>query len=108
MKRINTTLSVLAATLLIAAMPALSDEGTMGGVGSMGEQAQPGQKDECLLVAMDCGNKVDSIQQRIDRINKEISRGTDVYTADELKRLNEQLEDASKTLEFLINSSGGG
>lgn len=106
MKRISATLSVLAATLLIASMPALSDEGSMGGVGTMGEQAQSGQKDECLLVAMDCGNKVDSIQQRIDRLNKEISRGTDVYTQDELKRLERQLEDAQKSFDYIINNGG--
>jgi hypothetical protein len=56
---------------------------------------------------MNCGNQVDSIQQRIDRIKGEIGRGTAVYTNDELNRLDRELDEAVKTLEF-ENLSGGG
>ena len=89
-------LTLLAAALLILSVPVLADEGA---VDKMIDQGQQVNKNECLLVAKDCGNQVDTIQERIDRIKGEISRGTDVYTNDELRRLNRELEEANKTLE---------
>jgi TolA-binding protein len=102
MRCIIRKLSLLAAALMIAAVPALADEGSMD---KKIEQGQQVQKNECLLIAMNCADQVDTIQQRIERIKGEISRGTGVYTNDELRRLNRQLEDANKTLEDL--SAGG-
>jgi TolA-binding protein len=102
MRCIIKKLSLLTAALMIAAVPALADEGSMG---KKIEQGQQVQKNECLLIAMNCADQVDTIQQRIERIKGEISRGSGVYTNDELRRLNRQLEDANKTLEDL--SAGG-
>ena len=48
---------------------------------------------------MNCANQVDTIQQRIDRIQGEISRGSAVYSTEELKSLNRELEDAIKLQE---------
>jgi hypothetical protein len=91
-------ITLLAAALMIMAVPALSDEGATG---RMFEQNQQGVKDQCLLASMSCKDQVDSIHQRIDRIRGEISRGTGVYTADELKRLERQLEEATRNLNDL-------
>lgn len=103
MRRILRTLPVLlAAVIATAAVQARAADTTMGRM----EQGMEGQKNECLLVAMNCGNQVDSIQQRIDRIRGEISKGTAVYTTEELRQLKNQLEDANRTLEF-IETSGG-
>jgi TolA-binding protein len=102
MRSIINRLTLLAAALMIVAVPALADEGSMD---SRFEQGQQFDKNECLLVSMNCENQVDTIQQRIDRIKGEISRGTDVYTNDELRRLNRELEEANKTLDGL--SAGG-
>ena len=55
-------------------------------------------KDECLLSAMNCPPGGMSGQQRIDRLNREISKGRDVYTEDELRVLEEKLNDANKEL----------
>jgi hypothetical protein len=96
MRNLFRKLALLAAALMILAVPALADEGSMG---KMLEQGQQTDKNECLLVAVNCGNQVDSIQERIDRIKGEIARGSDVYTADELRRLNRQLDEANKILE---------
>jgi hypothetical protein len=95
-------LTLLAAALMIMAVPVLADEGSMD---RMLEQGQQVDKNECLLAAINCPNQVDSLQQRIDRIRGEIARGTDVYTRDELGRLNRELEEAVRTLE--MESVGG-
>jgi hypothetical protein len=104
MRCITKRIALLSAALMIVAVPALADESSMEG---KYEQGQQSDKNECLLVAMNCGNQVDSIQQRIDRIKGEIGRGTAVYTNDELNRLDRELDEAVKTLEF-ENLSGGG
>lgn len=97
MKRIASKLAVVTAVTLISAMPVLAAEkGT--GFGS----DDRGKKDECLLVAMTCSTSVDSIQQRIERLNKEISKGERVYTKEELRHLKNQLEDANMNLEVLL------
>jgi TolA-binding protein len=102
MRSIFKRISLLAAALMIVAVPALADEGSMD---SRIGQGQQNVKDECLLVAKNCGDQLDTIQERINRINGEISRGTDVYTNEELRTLERQLDDAHKTLEEL--SAGG-
>ena len=104
MKRIVSTISIMAAALFIYAVPTLADEGAAGT--SEQQMQQPMQKDECLLVAKNCGNQVDSIQQRIDRLQREIGRGTDVYTTEELNRLQEKLDDANSTLEYMETNGG--
>ena len=85
MKRILGMLTILATTALLSVATVMGAEATMGVID---------QKDQCLLVAANCANSVDSISQRIERLNKEIAKGTDVYTTDELKRLRDKLDDA--------------
>jgi hypothetical protein len=96
MRSISKRIALLAAALMIVAVPALADEGSFD---TKFQQGQQPEKNECLLVAMNCPNQVDTIQQRIDRIKGEIARGSDVYTSDELRTLNRKLEDAVKILE---------
>src|ERR1700681_1709687 len=98
MRRIIKRLSLLAAALMMLAVPALADEDATD---DMLGQGQQDEKNECLLVSMNCANQVDSIQQRIDRIKGEIERGSDVYTNDELRILNRQFEETIKNLEEL-------
>jgi hypothetical protein len=116
--------SVLAAFLLISALPALSvgtgpygayglsykgddtpliafsgGTGPYGVYGSFGMKEGVGSqqianKDECLLVAINCPPDNGSIENRIDRLNTEIAKGTDVYTPGELKVLNDKLNAA--------------
>lgn len=95
MKRMATLLLMVATSLFLSAAAVLSAE---NGVISEG-------KDACLLVAMNCTDNVDSLQQRIERLNNEISKGGAVYTQEELRKLNMKLEDTLKQLEQL--TSGG-
>ena len=99
MKCIVRRVTLLAAALMLLAVPVLADEGAMY---EPSEQGQQGGKNECLLVAKNCPDQVDSIQQRIERITGEISRGSAVYTNDELRILNRKLDEAEKTLGELV------
>ena len=103
MKRIAILIPTLAAAMLINAVPSFSDEGykTMGG------QEATGAKEDCLLVASNCRDSVDTIQQRIDKLQKEINKGTAVYTNDELRVLNRKLNDNNNLLKEMIDSGEG-
>jgi TolA-binding protein len=63
--------------------------------------APAGSKDECLLVSKNCMNEVDSIQQRMKKLNAEIKKGKKVYSADELKKLEQKLKEADEILKSL-------
>lgn len=63
-----------------------------------------GGKDECLLASKGCKDQVDSIQQRIKKINTEIKKGKKVYSADELKKLQQKLKEAEEILNSLEKS----
>jgi hypothetical protein len=98
MKRLALLIPVVATVMMLGA-PARGEEGSVFGT----QVESQATKDECLLVAMNCKDNVDSIQQRIDKLQKEIGRGTDVYTNDELRILNQKLEDANQTFMELLN-----
>lgn len=95
MKRITSLLSIVAASVLLSATPLMSAEPVM---------EREGVKDECLLVAFNCKDSVDTYQSRIEKLNKEIAKGTDVYTKDELRILNEKLEETLRQIEALTTS----
>jgi hypothetical protein len=91
MRRLAVLISVLVASLLLAALPALSAEEPTG------QAAQTPQKDECLLLAKNC--EVDSVQQRIDKLYNEIAKGTAVYTPGEIRVLEDKLNGALQELQ---------
>ena len=100
MKAIATKIAILMAATLFSALPVLAEEGATGIGMTSGQQMQ---KDECLLVSQNCSGSVDSIQQRIDRLNREIARGSSVYTQRELEQLNSQLSDSNALLKTLMD-----
>ncbi|MGB9079973.1 MAG: hypothetical protein WCD00_01655 [Desulfuromonadaceae bacterium] len=65
-----------------------------------------GSKDECLLASKNCMNQVDSIQQRIKRIHSEVKKGKKVYSAEELKKLEQKLKEANDILNSLDKPGG--
>jgi hypothetical protein len=103
MRAIARTITVMAAALMIAAVPVLAEEGVpfQTEYGIVGQQEENVNSRECLLVAKNC--PIESIQQRIDRIQTEIGRGTAVYTNDELKVLRQELEDSQQLLDSEMN-----
>jgi len=66
------------------------------------EMMTKAQKDECLLASKGCAGEVDSIQTKIKKLNNEINKGTKVYSAEEIKKLNNKLKDAQALLDNLM------
>ena len=96
MRRLTSILTVLVAALLLNGSTLIAAEEEIG--------ATEG-KDECLLVALNCEQSVDSIQMRIERLGREIAKGTDVYTVDELNILKNKLDEVYKEFDILNTGS---
>ena len=91
MRRLSTFFSVLATSVIFSAMPLVAAD-------TMGHEEQ---KDDCLLVSKNCANSVDSIMKRIERLEKEIAKGSAVYSSEELMILNRKMHDANEMLNTL-------
>lgn len=59
------------------------------------------KKDECLLYAKNCKVAVESLQDRIKKLNKEIKKGQKVYSPEELKKLEEMLKEIRMFLDVM-------
>ena len=68
-----------------------------------GDEDSAKQKDECVLIARECGSSVQSIQDKIERLQGEIAKGTAVYTPDDLNLLKQRLDEVNKVLDMLGN-----
>jgi len=77
-------LFIIAAVVMSCSMPVFASE-----------------KDECLLASKNCKDQVDSIQQKVKKLNSEIKKGKKVYTADELKTLHAKLKEVNAMLDDL-------
>jgi hypothetical protein len=107
MKAIARTIVTVAATLLIAALPVLADEGMMGQQqdgSTMGQQEESVNSRECLLVAQNC--PTEALQSRAQRIQTEMNRGTDVYTKEEMRQLQKELEEIQREIGNDFDSGG--
>ena len=62
------------------------------------------QKDQCLLASKGCAGEADSIQKKIKKLQTEIKKGTKVYSADEIKKLNAKLKEAEDILDNLMKN----
>ena len=76
------------AALMMSSVPVLAMEGM--------------DKNECLTASMNCKAEVDSIQQKMKKINTEIKKGKKVYSAEELKTLNAKLKEANALLDSMM------
>ena len=101
MKRLATTFALLVAATILSALPVLAAEAGMGY-----DSDRQIQKDECLLVSQNCRNSVDTIQQRIERLNREIKKGSSVYSPAELRQLEFQLRESNDMLIQLTQGGG--
>lgn len=92
MKHVLVVLALVAASLF-SSTTAYSAEKATGLSGEYGQYKDfelNSHKDQCLIVAKNCrGN--DDVLKRVERLNREIGKGTSVYTPEELKNFQEQL-----------------
>jgi hypothetical protein len=92
MKRIATVISVVTASTLFSARATLEPENYPVPFGTYGNLLSSHIKNECLLVAKNCATESSAVQQRVDDLRNEISKGHKVYTPTELNILKEQLK----------------
>jgi hypothetical protein len=83
-------------------LPVFAEETTKS---TMIEPAQQNVKAECLLVAVNNCDRGLTPQSRIDFLTNEINKGTAVYSNEELKTLNNELDRANSDL---MDAYGGG
>jgi len=107
MNSIVRTMTIVAASMLFSAIPMRAEEGNVRATQSGAPNWEKGLQDECLLVTMNCGKDVDSIQERIKRLDMEISRGS-IYTPEELKKLREERDNYQRQFDLMMESGGGG
>ena len=79
----------LIAVGLFGAMPVLAAE-------------HEGMKMDTTEGMRECALQAESIQQKIQRIQGEINKGSTKYSAEELKKLEGKLKDANDTLDNLM------
>lgn len=88
------TIMLMTAGALFSAAPAFAATHTHA---AMDEQCAK----ECAMLLKDCAHEVDSIQQRISRLQAEIAKGTAVYSPAELQKLQRKLKETTATLQTL-------
>lgn len=85
---------VMAAFMMSATVPALAAEMTKE------------EKDMCLLASKNCGTEVDSLQKKIKKLNAEIKKGKKTYSAEEIKKLQQKLDEANDLLDTILKGGG--
>jgi hypothetical protein len=92
MKRLIAVIALVAAPMLVS-ISVHADEYNTGKSDDYGQfkSFEQGGKDQCLIVAMNCAGSSESVMERADRLKREIDKGTSVYTPEELKRMQDQL-----------------
>jgi hypothetical protein len=92
MKKMMVTLGSSAMIFILASAPTLAQRSH--------DQTRE-ERNECLLASKNCVNEVDDIYKRMHRLDKEIRKGTKVYTPAELRKLQEKLHETDQMLRQL-------
>lgn len=93
MKHLLVLLAIVAAAVSFSSA-GLSEEKTMGQPNDYGQLKSyqlNSHKDECLIMAKNCIGGNETALQRVERLSREIDKGAAVYTPEELKSLQDQL-----------------
>jgi len=96
----KTLVILMAMSLLAVGAPVLAEKAPQHGTSHQAMDAQCTK--ECLMLLKNCAQEVDSIQDRIKKLQVEINeKGANTYTRDELRLLNSKLKEANQTLRDL-------
>lgn len=91
MKKTITVIISMAVILLLSAITLLGAEQCPVTFGEYDKLVQSNIKNQCLIVAKNCTQESESVQQRVNRLRVEIAKGLDVYSPNELRSLKDQL-----------------
>lgn len=95
MRHVSKGIVLSTVVLMMAALPVLADDATEH------KAMDPEQHDgkvKCMLVTENNCLQGNTARTQIDRLMKEINKGTAVYTKDELQILNNELDKAKSDL----------
>lgn len=53
----------------------------------------------CQLAAKNCLNQVDILQKRVKKLNAEIKKGKKTYSAEDMKKLEQKLQETQELLD---------
>jgi hypothetical protein len=82
----KSALVILATFLLSATLPAYA-------------QQTNEEKVICNLAAQNCLNKAEILQKRIKKLKGEVKKGTKTYSAEELKKIEQKLQETEDLLD---------
>lgn len=85
---------IIAALLMSTAMSAYS-------------QQTAEEKVICNLAAQNCLNKSDILQKRIKKLNAEVKKGNSKYSAEDLKKLEQKLQETQDLLDKIEGKAPG-
>lgn len=90
----KSVIMIIAALLVSAAMPAFSEQ-------------TPEEKVVCNLAAQNCLNKADILQKRIKKLKSEVKKGTKTYSADDMKKIEQKLQETQDLLDKIEGKTPG-
>jgi hypothetical protein len=70
-------------------------------------QQTPEEKVICNLAAQNCLNKAEILQKRIKKLNDELKKGTKTYSAEDLKKLDQKLQESQDLLDKVEGKTPG-
>lgn len=90
----KTMMILVAAALFAGSVPVMAAEQGAVKTSQMDEQCRK----DCDMLIRNCGQEVDSIQQRIQKLQHAIKSNASTYTREQLNKLKDSLENAQRTL----------
>jgi len=70
-------------------------------------QQTPEEKVICNLAAQNCLNKADLLQKRVKKLQGEVKKGTKTYSAEDLKKLEQKLQETQDLLDKIEGKTPG-
>jgi len=70
-------------------------------------QQTPEEKVVCNLAAQNCLNKADLLQKRVKKLQGEVKKGTKAYSAEDLKKLEQKLQETQDLLDKIEGKAPG-
>lgn len=70
-------------------------------------QQTPEEKVICNLAAQNCLNKADILQKRIKKLNADLKKGTKTYSAEDLKKIEQKLQETQELLDKVEGKTPG-